>query len=101
MLTYGEKESGENFLPDSDFNSLCQLRIDAISAVLDGDYIAALPPGYQGNGFAAVAAQREQKRVQFFVLCLDLADDVFGSFLCMGQIHKPHLIRIMLLISNG
>ena len=67
-------------LPDLDGGG--QTVIDAVTAVLDGDNAGLSSPGDYGDGFTAVTAQGEQKRVQFFVVGLDPGDDVFFSELC-------------------
>ena len=69
--------------PLSHLNGSSQLVVDGVSAVLDGDGAAALAPGYYGDGFTAVAAQRKQKRIEFLVVGFDTADDIFFSLFGM------------------
>ena len=90
MLTDGLKNNPRIIFEKSDHNGLCQLGVDIVPAVLNGDSAAALPMGNDRNGLAAVAAQREQKRVQLFVVCVDLPDGIFHSFLRFPQGHITH-----------
>ena len=64
----------------SDNDRLSQLIVDAVSCVFDGDHAAASAAGDHGDGLAAVAAQREEERVEFFVVGQDLLNDVFFTF---------------------
>ena len=68
----------------SNNDGLGQLIVNAVSAILHGYYAAALPAGYHRNWFAAVAAQRKQKRIQILVLGFNAGNDVLFSLLC-GQ----------------
>lgn len=79
----------------SDHDRLSQLIIDVVPAVLDRHRAAALSAGNYRDRFTAVAAQREQKRVQLFIICFDPLNDVFFAFLCTRQIHIFHLIQIL------
>ena len=69
------------------FDGFCQKVIDCISAVFDGYHAAALHSSYYCNGFAAVAAQRKQERIHFFIVCHDIFDDVFYAILRVCQVH--------------
>ena len=64
-----------------------QLVVDVVPAVLDGDHTAAPAAGDDRDGFAAVAAQRKQKRVQLLILGDDVPDDVFLAFQSVVEIH--------------
>ena len=77
------------FLP-SDPDRRGQLAVDAVSAVLDADHTAAPTAGYHRNGFAAVAAQGKQERVQLPVIGLDMTNDVLFAQLGSCQIHALH-----------
>ena len=73
-------------------DGLCQLAVDGVAAVLDGDGAVTLATGDDGDGFAAVAAQGEQKGVQLLVIGFNTADDVFFSLYGVVQSHKYHLL---------
>ena len=61
-----------------------------VSAVLDGDDTAALHTGNNGDGFAAVTAERKQKGVELLVLGRNMSDGVFFSFNSISQRHIRH-----------
>ena len=63
-------------------NRFSQFRVDAVSAILYGYYAAAPTAGYHRDRFATIAAQGEQKRIEFFVIGFDPLDDIFFAFLC-------------------
>ena len=71
-------------------NRFRKLPVDVVASILDGDRTVASPLGNHRDGFAAVASQRKQKRIQFFVIGFDLADNVFLSFFDFSQIHSNH-----------
>ena len=50
---------------------LSQLVVDIVSAVLNGNGTTSASAGNNCNGFAAVAAQGEQERIEIFVVGLD------------------------------
>ena len=75
--------------------------VDVVPAVLDGDDAAFFQMGNDGNGFAAVASKRKQKRVQFFVVRDDVPDDILFSFLSMDEIHVGSAFRWWLVNSNS
>ena len=81
-----------SFAKASDDDGLGQGLVDAVSGVLDGDGAAAALVGDNGDGFAAVAAQREQKGVQLVIVRIDGQNDIFLSFLCLIEGHIYHLI---------
>jgi hypothetical protein len=60
-------------------NGIRQLLVDAVSAILDGHHTSASAAGDHGNGFAAVATQRKQERIQFLIVGFNAPDDVFLS----------------------
>ena len=82
--------------PQLNQNGLRQLVVDIVSAVFDGNGAVAFLFGDDGDGFAAVATQGEEKFVQFLVVGFDGFDDIFLAFLGMSQIHKGHLPGISL-----
>ena len=86
MLTSGEKAPADcrNRSRRSDHNGFCQLIVNGIAAVLDGNDTGALLTGDDGDGFAAVASQREQECVQFLIIGFDPLNDVFFAF-CGGK----------------
>ena len=71
-----------------------QLIVDVVSAILDGHGTTATPPGYHSNRLAAVAAKGKQECVQFLIVGLDGANDVFNSLLGLCQCHSNHPILI-------
>ena len=73
-----------------------QFRVDAVSAILYGYYAAAPTAGYHRDRFATIAAQGEQKRVEFLVIRFDPLNDVGLSFLCGPQVHTFHPIQFSL-----
>ena len=83
------------FIIWSDNNCLRQLIVDVVSAVLDGNCTAVLPPCDNGDRFTAVTAQRKQKCIQLFIISFDPLNNVLFAFLCMRQIHMYHLIQIL------
>ena len=72
----------------SDTDRFCQLIIDIVSAILDGDSAAASPAGNHCNRLTAVTAQREQERIEVFIIGIDPQNDILLTFLCHGQIHN-------------
>ena len=68
-------------------NGSCQLFVDIISGIFDRNGATAFAMGNDRDGLAAVAAQREQKGVQFLVVCVDLLNDIFFSLFCRSQVH--------------
>ena len=60
-------------------NCLCQLIIDIISSILDGNHTSASAAGDHSDGLATVAAQGKQKAVQLLVVGLDLPNNIFYS----------------------
>ena len=69
----------------SDLDGGRQLKVDVVSAVLDRNDTAARAAGHNGNRFAAVAAEREEKGIKLLIFRVDLADGVFFSFSCVDQ----------------
>ena len=65
-----------------DNDRLGKLFIDVVAAVLDGDRAASSAAGYHGDGFTAVATQREQKSVQILIVCFNALDDVLLAQFC-------------------
>ncbi len=85
MLTTEQKKiNGPSFGKFSDDDSLSQLIVDVISAILDGNRTATSTAGNHRNRLTAVTAQREQEGVQLFIIGLDPLNDIFFSFFC-GQ----------------
>ena len=76
------------------FNGSCQLIVDAVSAVLDGDDAGASAAGDHGDGFSAVAAQREQEGIQFIILCGDVIDQIFSTQLCFPKCHSDYPFQL-------
>ena len=61
-------------------NGLCQLIIDAVSAVFDRNGAGSSAAGNDCDGLAAVTAQGKQKGDQFAVIGGDAMDGQFFSF---------------------
>ena len=61
-------------------NSLCQLIVDAVSAVLDRNGTALASFFDDRDRLALVAAEREEEGVELLVVGLDLFDYVFLAF---------------------
>ena len=53
---------------------------------------AASAVGNHRNRFAAVATQGKEKCIQFFIIGIDVLNDILFAFLCIYQIHNSHLI---------
>ena len=66
--------------------------IHRISAVLDSGDTSALKVGYDRDRLTGIAAEREQKSVQFIVICVNLLNDIFLALKSGGQIHIYHPI---------
>ncbi len=62
-------------------NSLSQLIVNIIAAILDGYGTAASAAGYYGDGFAAVASERKEKAVELLVIRKDLFYDILDALL--------------------
>ena len=60
-------------------NSRCQLAVNIISAVLDGNGAVAPAAGYDSDWLTTVAAQREQKGVKLFIIGFNAGDDVLRA----------------------
>ena len=67
---------------DSDGDGLGQLGIDAVSAVFDGDHAASAPAGDDSDVLTAVATQREQKSIEFFIIGVNSLNNIFLAKLC-------------------
>lgn len=82
MLTDSQKKISDyrRFLKILDYNSFCELVVDVISSVLDRNDTSAFEVGDNGDGFAAVASEREQECIKLFVVGVDLNDDIFLAF---------------------
>jgi hypothetical protein len=63
----------------SDNDRCRQLIVNIVSAVFNRHGAAASAAGNNGDGFAAVAAQREQKAIEFLVFRLNPLDQIFFS----------------------
>ena len=87
MLTESHKEEAESLSSFLNQDSFCQLIVDVISSVLDGDGTTASSAGDDRDRFAAVAAEREEEGVELFVIRIDLFDDIFLSFDCVPECH--------------
>ena len=61
-----------------------QLIVYVVSAVLNGNRAATSAAGNHGHGLAAIAAQGEQKAIEFFVIRFDPLDDIFFAFFSDG-----------------
>ncbi len=81
MLTDGQKAISGSPFEKSDDDGFSQLLIDIVPAVFNGNGTVILASGYYGNGFTAVAAEGEQKSVQFFVISFDPLNDILFAFL--------------------
>ena len=77
-----------------DDDGLRQLIVDVVSAILNGHSTTATPPGHHSNWLTAIAAKGKQECVQFLIVCLDGANDVFNSLLGLCQCHSNHPILI-------
>ena len=73
-------------------DGLGQLLVDVVAAILDGHGAAASAVGNHRDRLTAVAAQREQKRIELLIVCLYGFDDVFLAFYSIGQIHICHQV---------
>ena len=62
-------------------NSLCQLIVDAVSAVLDRDGTALSSFFDNGDRLAAVTAEREEEGVELLVVGLDFFDYIFVYYI--------------------
>ena len=71
-------------------NGSCQLIVDAVSAVLNGDHTGASAAGDHGNGLPSVAAQRKQEGIQFFILCGNVVHHIFSTQLCFPKCHNDY-----------
>ena len=69
MLTDGyiNKLTGFLRLLTLNMDGVCQLAVNGVASVLDGDHTTAFPPGDHRDRLAAVTAEREQERIQFLV----------------------------------
>jgi hypothetical protein len=67
---------------------VCQISVDAASAIFDGNNTVASLTGNHGDWFAAVAAQREQEGIQFLVVGCNVFNDIFLAFHSVHQSHK-------------
>ena len=77
-----------------DDDGLRQLLVDVVSAVLNGNGQIPPAPGDHGDGLTAVAAQGEQKAVEFLVVCFDPLNDIFLTLLCIYQSHIYHPLLV-------
>ena len=65
--------------PGSDMDGCGKTGVDAVAAVLHGDYTGGPAAGNDGNGLTGVAAQRKQEAVEFLVISIDALDDVLPA----------------------
>lgn len=70
-----------------DADRVCQLKIDVVTCVFDGDNAIALFSGNNGDRFPAVAAQGKKKGFHFIIVGIDRGDWVFRSYGCVIQCH--------------
>ena len=75
-------------------NGSCQLIIDTISAILDGNHTGASAPGDHGDGLSAVAAQRKQECIQFFILCDNISNGVLLAKLRFPKCHRYYPFQL-------
>lgn len=74
----------------SDDYRFCQLIIDVISAVLDGDHTAAFQMGDDCYRLAAVAAEGKKEGLQLLVISFYPLNYIFLAYYCRFQIHLIH-----------
>lgn len=72
-------------------NSISKLIINVIPSVLDSDDAAALEVADDGDGFAGVTSEREQEGIEFLVIGVNFAYDVFFSVLGFTKGHLKFL----------
>lgn len=64
-------------------NGFSQLLVNVVTAVFDGNHAAALQVRNDGDGLTGITAQGKQKCIQFFVIGVDLLDDVLLALICV------------------
>lgn len=72
----------------SDKDGRGQLLVNGVSAVFYGNDTSALDMRNYGDGFAAVATEREKERVKLFIIGFDLFDCVFLPFEGLCKVHE-------------
>jgi hypothetical protein len=70
-----------------DDDRLSQLIVNVVSAILDGNGAATLATGDHSDWFATVAAKRQQKRLERFIISFDPLNDVLLAFFSYGYVH--------------
>ena len=78
----------------SNLNGSCQLIVDAVSAILNGNHAGASAPGDHGDRLTAVAAQRKQKCIQFFVFCCNISNSILSAKLCFPKCHRHYPFQL-------
>ena len=81
-------------------DGLCQLIIDIIPTILDGNGAVSTLSGYHRDWLTGVAAQGEQEGIQLFVIGLNGPDNIFFAKLGSRQIHNNHPIQKLLAYAN-
>ena len=71
----------------SDDNCRSQIPIDVIPGIFNGNHAALLQVRHYCDRLPAVAAERKEKSVEFFVISLNSFDDVLLTFLYIIKIH--------------
>ena len=71
---------GKNYA-DSDQDRVCQVVVNAVSAVLDGNDTSAATVGNDGDLLPRVTTEGKEERVQLLVIRFDSLDDIFLAFL--------------------
>ena len=75
-------------------NGFCQLAVDIIPAVFDGDYAVSPLPGNHGDGFTGVATKGKQKRIELFVIRFDPLYQTLFAQRRSKQIHRITKLHI-------
>ena len=87
MLTACRKEAAG--LPFSlNQNSLCQLIVNAVSSVLDGNGTALASFFDDRDRLALVAAEREEEGVELLIVGLDFFNYIFLAFNGVNKCHS-------------
>ena len=85
-------------------NGFGQLIVNVIPAVLNGYGTTALADCNNSDRLTAVTTKRKQKSIKLFIISFNTRNNIFFSFLRLGQCHNNHLffqiIGINLLISQ-
>ena len=73
-----------------DQNCFCQMIVNTVSAVLDGNGAGLFSLSDNGDRFTAVTAEREEECIELLVVGIDLFNYIFLAFDSIFEIHIFH-----------